>query len=197
VRGLAAVLVVALALVAGGSVAPGPALADGPLLQGSPWPEMRHDLRNTGESQIRGAYRGERPWSFTTQRGIFSTPVIDDRGVVYVGSADGNFYALGRDGSTLWRFRTGGIIAGSLDISFEGLGEISVVFEEVETDIEDNFVGGSILFDATDSDIDGVVGIRVGFTTDVVVPVSVILDDQSVLDFDFDTISGELTPVSN
>ena len=109
-RGLAAVLVVALALVAGGSVAPGPALADGPLLQGSPWPEMRHDLRNTGESQIRGAYRGERPWSFTTQRGIFSTPVIDDRGVVYVGSADGNFYALGRDGSKLWRFRTGGII---------------------------------------------------------------------------------------
>ncbi|HXV52949.1 MAG TPA: PQQ-binding-like beta-propeller repeat protein, partial [Solirubrobacterales bacterium] len=103
-------LVVALALVAGGSVAPGPALADGPLLQGSPWPEMRHDLRNTGESQIRGAYRGERPWSFTTQRGIFSTPVIDDRGGVYVGSADGNFYALGRDGSKLWRFRTGGII---------------------------------------------------------------------------------------
>jgi hypothetical protein len=93
--------------------------------------------------------------------------------------------------------QTGGIIAGSLDISFEGLGEISVVFEEVETDIDDNFVGGSILFDATDSDIDGVVGIRVGFTTDVVVPVSVILDDQSVLDFDFDTISGELTPVSN
>ena len=58
-------MAVALALVAGGFVAPGPALADGPLLQGSPWPEMRHDLRNTGESQIRGTYRGERPWSFT------------------------------------------------------------------------------------------------------------------------------------
>lgn len=93
--------------------------------------------------------------------------------------------------------QTGGIIAGSLDISFEGLGEISVVFEEVETDAEENFVGGSILFDATDSDIQGVVGIRVGFTTDVVVPVSVILDDQTVLDFDFDTFSGELTPASN
>ena len=71
---------------------------------------MRRDLRNTGESQIRGRYRGDRPWSFATGRGIFSTPVIDDRGVVYVGSADGNFYALGRDGSKLWRFRTGGII---------------------------------------------------------------------------------------
>lgn len=93
--------------------------------------------------------------------------------------------------------QTGGVIAGSLDVSFADLGEISVVFEEVQTDFEDNFVGGSVLFDATDSGIQGVVGIRVGFTTDVVVPVSVILDDQSVLDFDFDTFSGELTPVSN
>lgn len=93
--------------------------------------------------------------------------------------------------------QTGGIIAGSLDVSFEDLGEISVVFEEVETDIDDNFVGGSLLFNATDSDIEGVVGIRVGFTTDVVVPVSVIFADESVITFDFDTISGELTPVSN
>lgn len=93
--------------------------------------------------------------------------------------------------------QTGGIIAGSLDISFSDLGEISVVFEEVETDIDENFVGGSVLFDATGSDIEGVVGIRVGFTTNVVVPVQVIFEDQSVLDFDFDTISGELTPVSN
>lgn len=93
--------------------------------------------------------------------------------------------------------QTGGIIAGSLDVSFENLGEVSVVFENIETDVDDNFVGGSILFDATDSGIEGVVGIRVGFTTDVVVPVSVILDDQSVVAFDFDTISGELTPVSN
>jgi hypothetical protein len=93
--------------------------------------------------------------------------------------------------------QTGGIIAGSLDVSFEDLGEISVVFEEVETDFDENFVGGSVLFDASNSDIEGVVGIRVGFTTDVVVPVSVIFDDESVLVFDFDTISGELTPVSN
>lgn len=91
----------------------------------------------------------------------------------------------------------GGVIAGSLDVSFEDLGEISVVFEEVETDIDDNFVGGSILFDATGSGIEGVVGIRVGFAPSNVVPVAVIFDDQRTVNFDFDTISGELTPVSN
>jgi outer membrane protein assembly factor BamB len=83
---------------------------DVPVLAASPWPEMRRDSRNTGSSPIRGRYRGDRPWSFRTARGIFSTPVIGDDGTVYVGSADGYFYALGTDGRPLWRFRTGGII---------------------------------------------------------------------------------------
>ena len=82
-----------------------------PTLAGSPWPTMRHDLRNTGASAIRGEPNQLRPWSFVTGRGIFSTPVVDDAGTVYVGSADGTFYALGgRTGERRWRFRTGGII---------------------------------------------------------------------------------------
>ena len=83
---------------------------DVPVLAGSPWPEMRRDSRNTAESPIRGRYRGDQPWSFKTARGIFSTPVIGDDGTVYVGSADGYFYALGRDGEAAWKFKTGGII---------------------------------------------------------------------------------------
>ena len=84
---------------------------DVPVLAGSPWPEMRRDSRNTAESPIRGRYRsGEKPWAFKTGRGIFSTPVIGDDGTVYVGSADGNFYALGEDGEPAWRFKTDGII---------------------------------------------------------------------------------------
>ena len=60
-----------------GALAPGAVVgADGPLLQGSPWPEMRHDMHNTAQSPIRATYRGDRPWSFKTQRGNFSTPVI-------------------------------------------------------------------------------------------------------------------------
>ena len=84
---------------------------DVPVLAGSPWPEMRRDSRNTAESPIRGRYRsGEKPWAFKTGRGIFSTPVLGDDGTVYVGSADGNFYALGKDGKQSWRFKTDGII---------------------------------------------------------------------------------------
>jgi outer membrane protein assembly factor BamB len=83
---------------------------DVPVQARSPWPEMRRDGRNTAASPVRGRYRGDRPWSFATARGIFSTPVIGGDGTVYVGSADHYFYALHPDGRLLWRFRTGGII---------------------------------------------------------------------------------------
>jgi outer membrane protein assembly factor BamB len=83
---------------------------DVPVQASSPWPEMRRDSRNTANSPIRARYHGERPWSFATARGIFSTPVIGGNGTVYIGSADQYFYALRSDGRVLWRFRTGGII---------------------------------------------------------------------------------------
>jgi outer membrane protein assembly factor BamB len=83
---------------------------DVPVQTRSPWPEMRRDSRNTASSPIRARYSGDRPWSFATARGIFSTPVIGGDGTVYVGSADRNLYALRPDGHLLWKFRTGGII---------------------------------------------------------------------------------------
>jgi outer membrane protein assembly factor BamB len=83
---------------------------DVPLQARSPWPEMRRDSRNTAASPIRGRFRDDRPWSFATGRGIFSTPVIGGDGTVYLGSADHYFYAVRPDGRLLWRFRTGGII---------------------------------------------------------------------------------------
>lgn len=88
-----------------------------PVQAESPWPTFRRDHRNTGRSPIAAAYRGDRPWSFKTGKGIFSTPVIDGEGNVYVGSADHNFYALAPDGSLRWQFTTGEIIdsAAALD----------------------------------------------------------------------------------
>ena len=55
---------------------------------------MRHDTRNTGVSDVQNRYAGDKPWSFKTGKGIFSTPVIGADGTVYVGSADTYFYAL-------------------------------------------------------------------------------------------------------
>ncbi len=87
-----------------------------PVQQDSPWPLFRRDQRNTGRSPLPASYRGDRPWSFTTGKGIFSTPIIDAAGVIYVGSADHYFYAVAAGGTQRWRFRTGEIIdsAGAL-----------------------------------------------------------------------------------
>ena len=82
------------------------------------WPSMRHDARNTGRSDVQPRYRGGRPWTFRTGKGIFSTPIIGPGGTVYVGSADTRFYALdGGTGKPRWTFATGGIVdaAGALD----------------------------------------------------------------------------------
>ena len=87
------------------------AAATAPTEIGSPWPSMRHDPQNTGRSPIRGRYEaGRRPWSYTTGKGVFSTPVVGADGTVYAGSADTWFYALGSRGRLRWRFKTGEII---------------------------------------------------------------------------------------
>ncbi len=75
-----------------------------------PWPTFRRDPRNTGCSPQPGRYSGDQPWVFQTGKGIFSTPVINAQGVIYVGSADHFFYALNPDGSLRWKYETGEII---------------------------------------------------------------------------------------
>jgi outer membrane protein assembly factor BamB len=89
---------------------------DVPVQPESPWPTFRRDRRNTGASPLPAAYQGDRPWSFQTGKGIFSTPVIDADGRIYFGSADHFFYALNPDGSLHWKYETGEIIdsAGAL-----------------------------------------------------------------------------------
>jgi outer membrane protein assembly factor BamB len=104
--------------------AAGPAAARGPAhppafppRTPSPWPSMRHDSRNTGAGAVPAVYRGDRPWSFATGRGLFITPVIGGDGAVYFGSADDNFYALNPNGTLRWRFATGNIIDAAAALS--------------------------------------------------------------------------------
>lgn len=82
----------------------------------APWPTFRRDRRNTGRSPIRGDYADDKPWNFRTEKGVFSTPVIDGAGTIFFGSADHGFFALGRNGRVRWKFETGEIIdsAGAL-----------------------------------------------------------------------------------
>ncbi len=89
---------------------------DSPLQPDSPWPTYRRTARNSASSPLCADYQNDSPWYFQTGKGIFSTPIIDAQGVIYVGSADHNFYAINSDGSEKWRFRTGEMIdsAGAL-----------------------------------------------------------------------------------
>lgn len=81
---------------------------DGP--GATPWTEMRRDRRNTGSSPAPANYTGDVPWRHVTGRGVFTTPVIGPDGAVYIGSADGLFYAFESDGRLRWTFETGGVI---------------------------------------------------------------------------------------
>jgi outer membrane protein assembly factor BamB len=122
-----------IAAVASAIVCTGAACAKAapvPLDAASPWPEMRHDSRNTGASEIAAHYSGGRPWAFATGRGIFSTPVLGGDGTVYVGSGDTYFYAVGPDGRLRWRIKTGGLIdaAGALSAFDPALGSAPLTF---------------------------------------------------------------------
>lgn len=87
----------------------------------APWPTMRHDERNTGRSTAPAPVTSARPWQWPTGRGIFSTPVIDRQGRIFVGSADDSMYALGATGRPIWSRRTGEIIDAAGAIAGEDL----------------------------------------------------------------------------
>lgn len=56
---------------------------------------------------------GNMKWAFKTNGKIFSSPIVHD-GIVYVGSEDGNLYAIEeKTGKTHWIFKTGGALHSS------------------------------------------------------------------------------------
>lgn len=85
-------------------------ISESPLQKDSPWPVFRKDFQNTGNSPLKAVYQDNQPWFFQTGKGIFSTPVVDSGGKIYIGSADHFFYVLEPDGSLAWKFQTGGVI---------------------------------------------------------------------------------------
>ncbi|MBS1501058.1 MAG: PQQ-binding-like beta-propeller repeat protein [Bacteroidetes bacterium] len=59
------------------------------------------------------ATMGPLKWKFKTSGKIFSSPAIYN-GMVYIGSGDGNLYAVGeKSGSLVWKFTTGGAVHSS------------------------------------------------------------------------------------
>jgi len=91
----------------------------------APWPGARRDELNSGRAdEIRPSLmRGQSParaWAFQTGGPVYSAPVVGADDTVYVGSADGFFYAIGRDGGLRWSFRTGRLIDSGAALSADG-----------------------------------------------------------------------------
>lgn len=84
-----------------------------PLDPASPWPKFRADELQNGRSPVKPVANALSPWSYRTGKGIFSTPVVDGAGNIYIGSADTYFYKFAPDGTVKWKIKTGGIIDSS------------------------------------------------------------------------------------
>ncbi|MRS03329.1 hypothetical protein EG832_08930, partial [bacterium] len=91
-----------------------------PLDPASPWAKFRaNDLQN-GRTPVQPTANDLAPWTYRTGKGIFSSPVVDGDGNVYVGSADTNFYCFNPDGTVKWSVKTGEIIDSSALLDDQG-----------------------------------------------------------------------------
>lgn len=91
-----------------------------PLDSYSPWPKFRRTAQQDGRSPLTPADSGRTPWVFRTGKGVFSSPVIDAEGTIYIGSGDRFFYAIDRDGGLKWKALTGEIIDSSALLDDQG-----------------------------------------------------------------------------
>jgi len=74
----------------------------------SPWPMFGHDIRHTSRSPYgtNGNCLYEK-WRIKLADFItFSSPVIDNNGIIYIGTVDGTLHAINSDGTEKWRFTT-------------------------------------------------------------------------------------------
>jgi outer membrane protein assembly factor BamB len=71
------------------------------------WPMFHHDVSHTGYSTSTAPNTNQTLWNYTTGDRVFSSPAVVG-GIVYVGSRDGNVYALDAStGAKVWNYTTG------------------------------------------------------------------------------------------
>jgi outer membrane protein assembly factor BamB len=77
------------------------------------WPMFHHDLAHSGYSTSTAPTTNKILWTYTTGGNVDSSPAVAD-GVVYVGSYDGNVYALNAlTGALVWKYPTGSQVGAS------------------------------------------------------------------------------------
>ncbi|MBL9125734.1 MAG: PQQ-like beta-propeller repeat protein, partial [Planctomycetaceae bacterium] len=135
------------------------------------WPLFRANPLATGAAVSGLPAKPALLWKFTTEQGAFeSTPVVAD-GIVYIGSLDGNLYAVRlSDGTEKWRFHTelgfaasaavsnGFVYIGDTEGRFYCLdaatGKAKWGFEtQAEIDSSANFIGDRVIFGSQDASL--------------------------------------------
>ena len=91
-----------------------------PLDPHSPWAKFRANELQNGRAPVEPAGNDLLPWVYRTGKGIFSSPVIDAEGNVYIGSADTFLYKLDPQGQVIWKVKTDGIIDSSALLDDQG-----------------------------------------------------------------------------
>ena len=87
----------------------------------SPQPKFHHDANNTGQSEFKGPQTNTTKWKYTTGGGILSSPIIGSDGSIYIGSEDGNLYALYPNGTKKWSLNLGEVLLYSPAIDDKGI----------------------------------------------------------------------------
>ena len=71
------------------------------------WSMFKYDSKRTGRCPYSGAQEAVQKWQFETGYMIDTSPAIGSDGTIYVGSCDGNLYAIKPDGKGKWAYKTG------------------------------------------------------------------------------------------
>ncbi|GEM_PF-3193828 len=80
-------------------------------LANTPWPLVGQNQRRTGQSPIDTENNdGTELWTLDLEANVMSSAAIGPEGEIYVGSTDGNLYAVDPDGTIQWVYETGDII---------------------------------------------------------------------------------------
>ena len=93
----------------------------GPGLQpDAPWAMRGRCVTHTAASPYVGAQTATKKWVVTTGGAVDSSPAVSREGTIFVGSEDGNLYAINPDGTIKWKFKTDNYIESSPAIGADG-----------------------------------------------------------------------------
>jgi outer membrane protein assembly factor BamB len=79
-----------------------------PGLANSPWPMYSHDPQHTSRSSFRGPQQGVVEWLFNASNSVYSSPAIDEMGMIYFEALNHAAFAVTASGSQTWSVPGGG-----------------------------------------------------------------------------------------